>query len=78
MCLNNYSSLLGVISPNCSELLLLIALNMNYEAEKAVDAHALTKRDKHDRLLNPEVMVPVKVPESELEKRRGVGVGQEI
>ena len=50
---------------------------MNYEAEKAVDAHALTKRDKHDRLLNPEVMVPVKVPESELEKRRGVGVGQE-
>ena len=26
------------------------------DAEKAVDAHVLTKTDKHDRLLNPEVM----------------------
>ena len=32
------------------------------EAEKAVDAQVLTKTEKHERLLNPEVMVLVKVP----------------
>ena len=38
------------------------------DAEKAVDAHVLTKTDKHDRLLNPEVMA---------EKGSGIRVGEE-